>query len=146
MLKILYNKNNKMENKIMSEQEKFESEIKDEIENESSDNNNISEGNTKKPLFDRFGDGLDNIIKKMDKYESRMMERLDNLGLKMESFLKESFSQILIKKGFNPNLIDGLFSRFKNINPIVLARMNRTFGRVKDDNSKDKGEEKDINE
>ena len=129
----------------MSEQEKFESEIKDEIENESSDNNNISEENIKKPLFDRFGDGLDNMIKRMDGFESRMMERLDNLGLIMENFLKQSLSQILIKKGFNPNLVDGLFSRFKNIDPKVLTRMNRTFGRVKD-NSKDKGEEKDIDE
>lgn len=63
----------------------------------------------------------------MDYFESnimkRMTDRFEKLGLIMESFLKKFFDQYLIKNGFNLNLINGLISRFKNINPRILKKL-----------------------
>lgn len=93
----------------------------------------------KKTLFDRFGDGLDNWLTRMEKFEKKMNYVTDKIAENGDRIIKNSFEILLRSYRINPIFIKNRELAIKSVNPNKLLKMDAILGKTKE---KTKGEKK----
>ena len=100
---------------------------------------NEDHNKSQKTLFDRFGDGLDNWLTGMEKFEKKMNYVTDKIAENGDRIIKNSFELLLLSYRINPVFIKNLELAIKSVNPNKLLKMDAILGKTKE---KTKGEKK----
>ena len=99
---------------------------------------NEDHNKSQKTLFDRFGDGLDNWLTGMEKFEKKMNYVTDKIAENGDRIIKNSFELLLLSYRINPVFIKNLELAIKSVNPNKLLKMDAILGKTKEKRKKEK--------